>query len=83
MILCVSGAISGEAPSIETPVNIFEQYVVYIGMVILLIEYTLGKTTWIKPNSILELILVPVLKFLKLMEGQDKSKEKKQQWFKT
>ena len=77
MVLFVSGAIAGE--EVETPINLLSKYTVYIGIVVLLIEYILGKTTWIKPNSILELILVPVLKFLKLMEGQDKSKEKKQQ----
>ena len=42
-----------------------EKYAVYIGLALLVLEYLLGKTDLVKPNSLLALVLDPLLDFLK------------------
>lgn len=44
------------------------------GGVVMIIEYILGKTTLIKPNSTLDLIISAVVKILKALFGTSESK---------
>lgn len=50
--------------------NFLAQYGVWIGLVILIIEYILGKTTVVKANSIVEAILNVVVKVFKAIIGE-------------
>ena len=45
-----------------------DNVVVVSGLVILVIEYILGKTKWVKANSTIELFLNGILGFLKFFK---------------
>lgn len=47
-----------------------EQYYVIAGLILLVVEYILGKTTWVKAGSTIELILNGVLKILSMFKKQ-------------
>lgn len=47
-------------------------WMVIIGLVYAVIEYILGKTTWIKPNSVIDVIIQVVFKILKALLPEKK-----------
>lgn len=52
------------APVVQPEVPI---YMLIAGLVLVVLEYVLGKTKWVKANSTLELILNGISKFLKAL----------------
>jgi len=45
--------------------SFLEKNAVYIGLAVLILEYILGKTSLVKPNSVLGMILDPLVDYLK------------------
>jgi len=44
------------------------EYVTYVGLLILVVEFALGKTSWIKANSTIEAVLNVTLKILSVLK---------------
>lgn len=54
----------------ENEVGFLEQYAVYALLLVVVVDYVLGKTPWVKANSSLEAILKGVVGILKSIFGK-------------
>ena len=50
-----------------------------VGVIVLIIEFVLGKTNYVKPNSILEYILEALVEFAKKIEEKLTSNEEEKE----